>query len=243
MVRDTRREPKEAVVGRDILFEDDHLRVSRQGDASAHNVILCFTGMRQRLGAVGGPEEFVGSTQLADFDAVFVTDKSKSWFNAFPVERLLEVLRPVVENRTTYALGNSMGGFGAIWISKYLPVKAVLAFAPQFSVHPDVVPEERRWSLPRAAIRQWRTRSLDGHFVPDTEYVTVNGEVDAIHWSKFPTGAGRTHLLIEGAGHDAADHLKRAGSLRSLVSEVFAGQGISAWREGKQGVADAPICR
>ena len=239
MARAMRPKP-EAVVGRDILFEDDTLRVSRQGDASARNVILCFTGLRQRLGAIGGPEEFVGSTRLAEFDAVFVTDKTRSWFNAFPVERLLEVLRPVVEGKTVHTLGNSMGGFGAIWISRHLPVKTVLAFAAQYSVHPEVVPGEDRWLAARAGIREWRVRSLEGHFVEGTDYVTVNGEVDRMHWSKFPRGAGRTHLLIPAAGHDAADYLKSVGALRSLVAEVFAGGGVAAWREGRADVVDAP---
>jgi hypothetical protein len=229
------------VIGREILFEDRRLRVSRQGHACGRNVILCFTGLGQRLGATGGPEEFVGSTQLADFDAVFVTDKTKSWFNAFPVERLLDILGPVVVDKTIYSLGSSMGGFGAIWITRYLPVKAVLAFGPQFSVHPEVVPDEKRWPVARAGITQWRVRSLEGHFMPHTEYVTLSGIEDELQWSRFPIGPGLTHLLVESAGHNAAEHLKAAGSLRSLVSEVFAGQGIAAWRADQAGVVDAPI--
>ena len=241
MARDKRMNPKEATVGRDVLFEDDDLRVSRQGDADAPNVVLCFTGVRQRLGAIGGPEEFVGSTQMSGFDAIFVTDKAKSWFNAFPAERLLEILRPVVEGKTIYALGNSMGGFGAIWISKHLPVKAVVAFAPQFSVHPDVVPEELRWSAPRAKIKLWRTLSLENHFMPQTDYVTINGELDKLHWSRFPTGSNLHHLLIPDSGHNAAGHLKRAGTLRDLIAATFSGKGLVEWRAANPIVVDAPI--
>jgi len=160
------------IAGVDLLHEDETLRVSRSGDPDARVVTLCFTGLLQRMGAIG-PEEFLGSALLEGASAIFVTDKTRSWFNSVTAERVIELLAPHVAGKRINTLGNSMGGFGAIWITRYLPVSVALAFAPQYSMHPDIVPDETRWPVARAAISAWRYPSLEGHFVPQTDYVAI----------------------------------------------------------------------
>jgi hypothetical protein len=71
--------------------------------------------------------------------------------------------------------------------------------------------------------------------------VTINGDLDKLHWSKFPTGPNLHHLLIPDSGHNAAGHLKRAGTLRDLITAAFSGNGLAEWREDNPIVIDAPI--
>lgn len=213
---------KAPLIGTDLLNEDDVLRVSRSGDPDADTVILCFTGLQQRMGGIG-PEEFVASAQLEGASAIFVTDKTRSWFNKLGAERVVELLAPHVEGRRIHTLGNSMGGFGAIWITRYLPVSTTLAFAPQFSVHPGIVPEETRWPAARAAISDWRYPSLQDHFVSGTRYVTISGKTgDNVQWTRLPALPNARHYIVADADHGVAAMLKHRGVLREVIAAAFA---------------------
>lgn len=218
-VRSTSR--KVPLIGTELLHEDDTLRVSRSGDPDADTVILCFTGLQQRMGGIG-PEEFVASAQLDGASAIFVTDKTRSWFNELEAERVVELLAPHIAGRRIHTLGNSMGGFGAIWITRYLPVSTSLAFAPQFSVHPEIVPDETRWPAARAAISNWRYPSLEDHFVSRTRYVTISGKAgDNVQWTRLPTLPNARHYIVADADHGVAAMLKQHGLLREVIAAAF----------------------
>ena len=118
-----------------------------------------------------------------------------------------------------------MGGFGSTWVSGILPVDAVIAFAPQFSVHPDVVPLEQRWQEFRKDIAVWRHRSLSGSFQPDTPCYTINGSADQLHWSQFPSLPNCQHLLIEDPGREPAAEIKRPDALTPLIVTAMGGGG------------------
>lgn len=200
------------------------LRVSRSGDPGSDTVTLCFTGLLQQMGGIG-PEEFVASARLHDAATIFVTDKTRSWFNALDAGAVTGILAPHVAGRRINTLGNSMGGFGAIWITRYLPVSTALAFAPQFSMHPDIVPEETRWPAARARIASWRYPSLDGHFMPGTDYVTISGNTgDRVQWTRLPALPNARHYIVADADHAVAATLKRRGVLQDVIVAAFAGQ-------------------
>ncbi len=206
------------------ILDTPDLAISSIRDLASANLFISFTSMRHGLGGIK-IEEFVGSTDLPDFAAIFVTDKNSSWYNNFSAEELTRHLRPLVEGKRIVTLGHSMGGFGAIWITRYLPVSDAIAFCPQFSVHPEIVPEERRWAAPRAAIREWRVLSLEGHFNSETRYVTVNGDgPDEMHWSRFERGPHCRHLVLGGGAHETAQQLKEAGVLNPFIAAVANGE-------------------
>ncbi len=205
-----------------LVHEDAVLRVTALGDARAPGVVLCFTGIGERMDGAA-PEEFVASARLPGFSTLFVSDRTRSWYNAFPPEHLSGVVAPIVAGRRVVAIGNSMGGFGAIWASGLVPCETVIAFAPQWSVHPAIVPEEDRWRRHRDAIAAWRIESLAGRFVPGTRYVTINGAVDRPHWSRFPIRPGIDHLLVADAGHNPARLIRERGALGDLIATCVAG--------------------
>ena len=204
------------------VHEDDDLRITAFGDPAEPGVVLCFTGFQNAMGGVA-PEQFVRSSRLSGFSTMFVSDRRLSWFNAIDPARFFGIGAPLVAGRRVVAIGNSMGGFGAIWVSALIETETVIAFAPQWSVHPDVMSQEERWPRQRAAIAEWRVESLDGRFVAGTRYVTLNGEIDRAHWRHFPFGPGRDHLLIADAGHDAAQLIRRHGALEALIADCVGG--------------------
>lgn len=205
------------------VFSSPLLRVTALGDPALPNIFICFTGVSQAMGGIGA-EEFVGSTRMPDFSALFVSDLNRSWFNAFPPELLTDAIAERVAGRRIVTVGNSMGGFGAIWMTRFLPVSTAIAFAPQFSVHPDIVPQETRWQEFRAQIREWRSPSLVEHFVPGTRYITLNGSDDHMHWSRFVPGDNAEHILIDKSGHEPARALKRHNILSDVIASATHGE-------------------
>jgi hypothetical protein len=204
------------------VFEDDGVRVAISGNPDDPGVFLCFTGVG---GGVGGVqvEEFVGSTRLPGYFAIYIADKRRAWYN-WDAQPLLDILQPYVAGKSIVTIGNSMGGFGAIWMAGVLkPVRTCLAFAAQYSVHPEIVPAENRWLDYRQAIKDWRVPSLLNAFSPETRFWTFNGGRDAEHWSRFPHSENCSHYLARDAGHDVARTLKKAGILSDVIKDCIEG--------------------
>lgn len=204
------------------LYVDDALRITTLGDPEAPNLFLCFTGIRQAMGGIGA-EEFVGSTSLPGYSAIFITDLERTWFNGFDPADLQAILADRTQGRRIVTIGNSMGGYGAVWATKYFNVATAIAFAPQFSVHPEVVPTEKRWMEFRKDIYNWRDRSLAGSFNEQTQYFTINGDLDELHWSSFPRTDNCEHILIENSAHNPASVLKECGVLNDLLDRCIRG--------------------
>jgi hypothetical protein len=207
------------------LVEDDDLRVGWI-EGEGEDLWLSFTGISHGMGGLQ-PEEFAGTATGGRAGAVFVTDKRCSWMNAVDLDRLAAAVGPVIAGKRLFAIGNSMGGFAAVVASKLFPVETCLAFAPQFSVAPGVIPEETRWSELRGAIGIWRFVSLADQFNDRTRYVLLNGddEADARHWRRMPDRANVHNLVFDGADHGLARVLKADGRLASVVADARAGAG------------------
>jgi hypothetical protein len=201
----------------EVVFADDSLRVTALGKSSQPNVFLCFTGVQQAMGGIGA-EEFVRAAHMPGFSALFISDLKRSWFNGFPPSHLQKAISGRTRGKRLVTVGNSMGGYGAIWATSYFPISCAIAFAAQFSVHEDIVPEERRWMEFRRDIKEWRHRSLENSFNNKTKYFTINGSDDDVHWTHFPRKSNCNHILIQHSGHNPASVLKR----KHLLSEVLA---------------------
>lgn len=205
------------------------------GDPDAPCLFMCFTGIKQAMGGVG-TEEFVGSTSRPGWSAIFVSDLQRTWFNGFEPTLLQDILGQRASGRRVVTVGNSMGGFGAVWASSLFDVETAIAFAPQFSVNPAVVPEEKRWMEYRERIDRWRHESLAPFFNKKTRYYTINGDEDSMHWRRFPESANCEHVLIERSGHDPARTIKAHGSLSGLLDTCLAGGGALHYLQS-QGIA------
>lgn len=152
------RTPAGTIDGLRVLVDDDDLRVTQRLGAPERYVVS-FTGVGLGLGglSVVQREEFGRLLNGAgNFATTFVTDKRRSWLNGIR-DRTLDILREVLRDaRETVTLGNSMGGFAALYFAGLLPAcHRAVAFSPQFFVHPAYMPAgETRWAEYRAAITE-----------------------------------------------------------------------------------------
>ncbi len=206
------------------LVETDGLRisVSRRGQAG-RRTLVSFTGVGHGFRGmdIQKPEFFRAGDGYDD--VIFVSDLNRTWGNGLDMHLLLRTIAPFTEGRVVDAIGNSMGGFLALLAPALFPVRTALAFAPQFSVNPSVVPWETRWARYTNAIETWRYPSLDGRFVDDTRYYVVLGDAprDRRHAAMIPRKRNITRIDLPNFGHAPAMGLKDAGLLRELVARCL----------------------
>ncbi len=230
-----RRLGRPKVQGLRCLFEDHHLKITSSARDRSHTIVLCFTGVGHALGGIDVQKpEFAHSIAAANATPVFIFDKTRSWGNRVDFGRIAATVAPLTEG-PVIGLGNSMGGFNAIVMSNHIDMAACVAFAPQFSLHPDIMPSETRWRGYGAGITDWRIPSLAGQFNTTTRYLTVNGDdpLERPHWSRFPIQPNAEHLVIRGVEHDGAAVMKQAGVLGAFLAAAFTGQDAAATLKGR----------
>ncbi|WP_172329004.1 hypothetical protein [Mangrovicoccus sp. HB161399] len=207
--------------------KSDELRVLAREPAGPgqRRVLLSFTGIGNQMGGMDVQEPEFFSAGNAFDNILFISDLKRSWGNAYDFAAMCARLSPYLEGREIYALGNSMGGFLAILAAAHLPVAAVAAFVPQFSVAPHVVPEETRWQDYVRGIGEWRVPSLEGCFNATTRYHVFSGnsEEERIHSGRFPVQPNLFHAVPRWSGHTLAKKLKDRGVLRDVIAEAWEG--------------------
>jgi len=137
------------------------------------------------------------------------------------VQRLVAQIKPA----RIIAFGNSMGGSMALIFATMFKLDAVLALAPQFSVHFDIVPEERRWTYLRRAIAQWVFYEVPPLAGNSAQIMIVHGAGfgEVPHARRFRPADCVDHYMIERFDHSLADSLKKIGALRPLIEAVITG--------------------
>jgi len=105
--------------------------------------------------------------------------------------------------------------------AKYYPVKTAIAFATQYSLHPDIVPWENRWDRWQARITEWKHPHLE--FNDTTEYHIIQGdeEKDKKHLDMIPDKPNINKMIIEGANHGVAENLLREKKLYPLIERII----------------------
>ena len=175
-------------------------------------------------------EFFNAATERGENHALFVSDKSRSWLNgpgvADQITRTVGRLRAETGATELHLIGNSMGATMALHLKDQLQATSVLAFVPQYSIAPGVVPEETRWMRFRKQIKDLPYERVclpvtDGQLV----IILHGGSSDELaHALRFPKTRGVRHFILPDFGHTLARHLKRQGQLYPLISAVLAGR-------------------
>lgn len=200
----------------EVVYDDELLRISHSGNDAAPHVVA-FTGIGMGLQGIQ-TEEFRKTIDSGpNYQATYVIDKTRSWYNATydDIRKQLAPLCATSPRVTT--LGNSMGGYGAFYCAGSIPnCDRAIAFAPQFSVHPDLFPPtDTRWAEHRERITHHRRRHALEHPSPDIDYIAFFGDGSGreLEHARRLAGVatGRTHIfIVKNCEHDVAATVKRA---------------------------------
>ncbi len=123
-------------------------------------------------------------------------------------------------------MGHSMGGFSALVAPSIAPVDEVIAFAPQISVHPDIVPDEARWAEHRKAIRNFEIVSAEDRLQPEPRYTVIHGRHgrEAPQRDRFPRRSNLRHYVMPNTHHNVPQRLKDLGCLDQVVALAIEGR-------------------
>ncbi len=211
----------------DMLVDNERISISRKRGGSG-SAVVSFAGVG--LGSDGIPQqEFVRTLERMDHDQYYVIDKTRSWYNVTGSE-IVERLGPLLAmNRSVFTLGNSMGGFGAIYFASRLPkCTTAVAFGPQYSVKQDIVPNEVRWRHWRKSIAEWRVPHALVDATPGVKSHVFFGRIgrDRSHARLFIDNApeGMSIYLLAGQSHHTASYLRQMGCLIPMLELIFSGR-------------------
>ena len=161
-------------------------------------------------------------------NALFIADPQRSWLNApHVIDETVEAIdaaRHEVAADETVTLGYSMGGFAALAITGFTAVTASLAFSPQMSIDPTLVPDEGRWKKYRSRIPAVTVRQATDHMAAATQHTIIMGEarLEKPQLRLLPQAANTDIHLLRRTGHDTATRIKQAGILPDVIAHAFA---------------------
>lgn len=193
-------------------------------------LVVSFAGVGNSRSAPQPPEFRAIASQGGENPVLFIADTARSWLNA---PGLIEAVALTIERAQAetgaerlVGIGNSMGGFMALEMTRHLPFDTVCAISPQVSVHPDHVPEEHRWRFLRNRIGGYRVPTLGAHMprAPRIFALHADHPDEMIHARRFPIAPNIAHFLLPGYHHGMARQLKSERHLRALVSHAIRGQ-------------------
>ncbi|WP_232405607.1 hypothetical protein [Pseudophaeobacter flagellatus] len=208
------------------IFEDDFLKIkSRQNksDHESNSILLSFTGIGHAMGDLNVQKpEFFGAGRSFD-NIIFIIDKTRSWANKLDFDIVKDAIAPLVGKRKIYSIGNSMGGFNSIISTHYVPTEVCVAFVPQYSVNPSIVPWEGRWKEHTSNIKKFRFDSVREYMSNTTDYFIFSGGngPDRRHAHLFPVKSNIRHYSFPSIAHNVSKRLKEMGVLDNVVQSCF----------------------
>ncbi|WP_071674291.1 alpha/beta fold hydrolase [Nioella nitratireducens] len=198
--------------------------------AESRDAVMVLSGVGTEADVPPGHEFARSASGNGTRNVLFVSDPNRTWLNGpglieTIVERFEEFVARCGSPRTI-ALGHSMGGFAALVLSGFTRLDCALALAPQYSIDPQVVPDEHRWMEHREKITEVRIRTAAEHMNETTDYVIVHGRHprEAVQRDKFPLGDNIRHFILPRTHHDVPQKLKMAGVLAPFMKAVIDGR-------------------
>lgn len=210
-----------------IIFEDDDMAVLYE-DGSGLDLIISFTGVGHSTGGIDlQTPEF--SKSGCNNPTIYVIDKRRSWGNSLDWAELERIVKDMRHYQRLVLIGNSMGGFLAVLAARQLMADVVVAFVPQWSISPNIVPFETRWMNHRKRIASFHYPSLENCFSNRCRFYIFCGsnENDLRHLKMFPKDIKNLHCYqLFGGGHSVALLLKEAGILYDVILGCIEGHDL-----------------
>ena len=148
-------------------------------------------------------------------NVLFIKDITRSWFNNVDVKYIKSFLK-----NNNYAIGFSMGAFNAIIFSTLYPIKKLIAFSPQFSIHPNISKDDSFLNF-AAQITKWKYDKLK--FSKKTKYLFVFGDSakEKYHMNLMPKQKNIKIVVLKNCDHNTALYLKKKRKLEKFIDNFF----------------------
>jgi tetratricopeptide (TPR) repeat protein len=209
-----------------LCFEDEHLQVI-QRDGSSAFILATFSN----FGFAANGKAFWGESLCAkeDFRAIGFVAKANNWFPESSMRRAQAAL-PVAD-RPVVTYGHSQGGYAALKYAALLGAAGVLAFAPQFSINPSVVPRDRRFHqnfVPELhANMEIETADIAGNPIVIFDPYDDDDSYNIQHLTKSCEVPRLAKFYIHHLGHGVTDVVRQRRVILSLIEAAIDGGELS----------------
>jgi hypothetical protein len=189
------------------------------------------------------PFEFFKTCEVLQVNKLFLRDHAQAWYHRGCVglggslSEIADALRRQVNDLAPsrlVVLGNSAGGFAAIYFGTLLGAHRIIAFSPQTFIDRwtrrrygdrrwareigamrNDPPLERVYDLRQPLKRSARTTQIDLYYARDLH-------LDSIHCTRLKAFPNVKGVPIEGDSHTVARTLKESGRLQQIVADSLA---------------------
>ncbi len=197
---------------------------------TSDKLVVCLSGIGRFREQPPSYEFAFNATSGGKHSVLFIADPNRTWLNGSGLINNIceevDTFQKECGTSRTIAAGHSMGGFSALVLPDFLKIDAVLAFAPQLSIHPDVVPDETRWEYYRNRIDAFRIKTVADHFNEDTTYTVISGShrKEAAQRDRFPRMSNLRRYIVPDTHHNVPQKLKQLGILDKIFHAAIHNQ-------------------
>ena len=137
----------------DLVYSGDHLRATLFNGVS-DRLAITFS-FREKGRTAFAPVTPIKQMVAQGFAQLAITSCANDWFinpDTARIETILEKLTP--HYKAAHMQGFSMGGYGAFRFARATNATYVTTISPQFLIHPDVVPFDKRYGADAAGFER-----------------------------------------------------------------------------------------
>lgn len=111
------------------IYENNKLKISYlNNDDNNKNILIIFSYAQKNN------RENIFFYLKKNFNIIYIVDKKNSWFNNFSPIFIKNKILNLIENKSVYILGQSMGGFQSIIFSNYINCTSCISICPQYTL-------------------------------------------------------------------------------------------------------------
>ena len=208
------------------LTEQSYLLWVWEHDGPSSRLVVCFSG----IGLEGDPSPATNfastATQEGQNSVLFFADPNRTWLNADGLVEAIcaRIMAKAEEVGATQivTMGHSMGGFSALVIAGMVGADVAVAFSPQLSIDPAVVPDEKRWMKFRSQISDIKISTAADYLNEDCAYYVFFGghPRERPQRDRFPLAENIALFRIPSVVHNSPQRMKQAGILHSVLQNA-----------------------
>ncbi len=212
----------------EVLRMDDDLCVWRIAGTS-DRLLISMSGIGDTDADQPAPQ-FMSFAQGTTDTMLFIADPRRSWLSR---PGIIDEIKALIETEAARAsaqqiviFGASMGGFSALAMPAFTRIHAAIAFSPQFSVDPAVVPDETRWSELRQKISSFPISNVADHMNDTTRYYVFYGRHESeVHQRRLVrTRPNLQFYVMPNTQQNTAHKMKKAKVLLPVFKACMKGQ-------------------
>ncbi len=215
--------PSGTALEADELFRSNDVVVRRVPAENVDRWIVTFDhyGIGHGFDRPGFGEAYLKAQGIS---AIHVMGRAEDWYQYADMEAALATVREATRDATrVVTYGSSMGAYAAIRFADAVGATDVLALSPQYSIDPNVAPDEIRWLQDRRRI-QWRPE-MNGPIASSARTIVVYDPTGPDRWHGDRIGADVAceAVRLPHTAHPVTIYLAETGLLTPLITRILDG--------------------